>query len=188
MLVVTEKGINKLTTYRVGHGGRISAPLVTASVGVTPFGFAFDKRGNLLVSEAFGGAAGASAVSSYGFESWVPAQPMVISPSVPDGQAAACWVVVTPNGRFACITNTASENISTYAVQKSGHITLAKAVAATSVGGPIDAAISASGRGLFVLNSSGQSISSFRIGRDGSLANPSTVGGLPAGANGLAAN
>ncbi len=188
VLLVTEKATNKLTSYRVRHDGRIGQPVVTASVGMTPFGFAFDKRGNALVSEAFGGAAGASAVSSYAFENWGPVQPRVISASVPDTQSAACWVVVTPNGRFAYVTNTASGTVSSYAVQRSGHISLANAVAGTSAGGPIDAAVSASGRALFVLNAGGRSISSFSIGKDGGLTNPGSVGGLPAGANGLAAN
>jgi 6-phosphogluconolactonase len=188
VLVVTEKATNKLTSYRVRHDGRIGAPVVTASSGATPFGFAFDKRGTLLVSEAFGGAAGASAVSSYGFESWVPAQPLLISPSVVDTQSAACWVVVTPNGRHAYVTNTGSDTISSYSVQRSGKISLAQAVAAAGGAGPIDASISATGRHLFVLNSGSQTISSFTISRDGSLGNPGSVGGVPVGANGLAAN
>ena len=188
VLLVTEKATNKLTSYRVRHDGRIGAPVITASAGTTPFGFAFDKRGNALVSEAFGGAAGASAVSSYAFESWAPAQPLLLSASVADTQSAACWVVVTPNGRYAYVTNTGSGTISSYAVQKSGKVALAHAVAATSGAGPIDAAIAPTGRALFVLNSGSQTISSFAVGKDGSLANPSAVGGVPAGANGLAAN
>ena len=186
VLVVTEKATNKLTTYRVRHDGRIGAPVVTASVGVTPFGFAFDRRGNVLVSEAFGGAANASAVSSYGFEDG--AQPLAISRSVADTQSAACWVVVTPNGRYAYVTNTGSGTISSYAVQKSGKVSLNQAVAGTAGAGPIDAAIAATGRALFVLNSGSQTISSFSVGTDGSLANPGSVAGVPAGANGLAAN
>lgn len=188
VLVVTEKATNKLTTYRVRHNGRIGAPLVTASAGATPFGFAFDKRGNLLVSEAVGGAAGASTMSSYGFEYKAPAQPVVISASVADTQSAACWVVVTPNGKFAYVTNTASGTVSSYSVQKSGKLSLAQAVAATSGAGPIDAALSATGKGLFVLDSGSQTISSFSVGKDGSLSNHNSVGGVPAGANGLAAN
>ena len=186
VLVVTEKATNKLTTYRVRHDGRIGAPVVTASVGVTPFGFAFDRRGNVLVSEAFGGAANASAVSSYGFEDG--AQPLAISRSVADTQSAACWVVVTPNGRYAYVTNTGSGTISSYAVQKSGKVSLNQAVAGTAGAGPIDTAIAATGRALYVLNSGSQTISSFSVGTDGSLANPGSVAGVPAGANGLAAN
>ena len=188
VLLVTEKATNKLTSYRVRGDGRIDAPVVTASAGATPFGFAFDGRGNALVSEAFGGAANASAVSSYGFGDSAPAKPMLISASVPTTQTAACWVVVTPNGRHAYVTNTGSGTISSYSVQKSGKVALAQAIAATSGPGPIDAAISADGRGLFVLNAGGGSITSFSIGRDGTLAASGSATGLPAGSNGLAAN
>lgn len=188
VLLVTEKGTNKLSSYRVRDDGTTDAPVVTASAGVTPFGFAFDRRGHALVSEAFGGAVNASAVSSYGFGVPTPASPAVISASVGTTQTAACWVVVTPNGRYAYVTNTASGTISSYAVQKSGKLTLAQAVAATAGAGPIDAALSASGGHLFVLNSGSRTISSFSVAKDGSLANPGSVSGLPAGANGLAAN
>ena len=188
VLLVTEKGTNKLSSYRVRDDGTTDAPVVTASAGVTPFGFAFDRRGHALVSEAFGGAVNASAVSSYGFGVPTPASPAVISASVGTTQTAACWVVVTPNGRHAYVTNTASGTISSYAVQKSGKLTLAQAVAATAGAGPIDAALSASGGHLFVLNSGSRTISSFSVAKDGSLANPGSVSGLPVDANGLAAN
>lgn len=188
VLLVTEKATNKLTSYRVRRDGRIDAPLVTASAGVTPFGFAFDRRGHALVSEAFGGAVNASAVSSYGFEEWAPARPMPISASVGTTQTAACWVVVTPDGRHAYVTNTGSGTISSYGIRRSGQLMLAQAVAATSDAGPIDAAVSADGRSLFVLNAGSNSITSYDITRDGSLTARGGVPGLPAGANGLAAN
>jgi 6-phosphogluconolactonase len=188
VLLVTEKATNKLTTYRVRRDGGIDAPVVTASAGATPFGFAFDRRGHALVSEAFAGAANASAVSSYGFEDWAAAKPMVISASVATTQTAACWVVVTPNGRYAYVTNTASGTISSYKVRKSGQLALAQSIAATSAAGPIDAAIAADGRGLFVLNGGSNSITSFAIDRDGSLTAAGSVTGLPSGSNGLAAN
>ncbi len=188
VLLVTEKATNKLTSYRVRHDGRIDAPVVTASAGVTPFGFAFDRRGRALVSEAFGGAANASAVSSYGFADRAPAKPVVISASVADTQTAACWVVTTPNGRYAYVTNTGSVTISSYNIQKTGVLTLALGIAATSGPGPIDAAVSADGQGLFVLNGRGNSLSAFAIARDGTLTVTGSATGLPAGSNGLAAN
>jgi 6-phosphogluconolactonase len=187
-LLVTEKATNKLTSYRVLADGRLDAPAITASNGMTPFGFAFDRRGHALVSEAFGGAANASALSSYAFEYGAPAKPVLVSGSVGDTQTAACWVVVTPNGRYAYATNTGSNTVSRYAVQRSGRLTLASAVAATSGAGPIDAAIAPSGRALHVLNAGSHTISSFPVARDGSLGNAKAVAGLPAGATGLAAN
>lgn len=187
-LLVTEKATNKLTSYRVRNNGSIDAPVVTASIGITPFGFAFDRRGNALVSEAFGGASNASAVSSYRFDNAAPAQPIVVSSSVGTTQTAACWVVVTPNSRYAYVTNTGSGTISSYAVTRAGKLTLVQGIAATSGAGPIDAAISASGRSLYVLNGRANTIASFSIGSDASLTNPGTAAGLPIGANGLAAN
>jgi 6-phosphogluconolactonase len=187
VLIVTEKATNKITTYRVTRDGAIGAPQVTASSGMTPFGFAVDRRGTVLVSEAFGGAAGASALSSYTFGHH-GVQPQLVSASVGSGQAAACWVVVTPNGRHAYTTNTASGNISAYAVERNGKAALAQAIAATTDAGPIDAAIAPRGRSLFVLNGGGRSIQSFAIGRDGQLQAQGRIDGLPAGANGLAAN
>ena len=150
MLLVTEKGTNKLGSYRVPDDGTTDAPTVTTSAGVTQFGFAFDRRGHALVTEAFGGAVNASA--AYGFGISAPASPSVISASVGTTQTAACWVVVTPNGRYAYVTNTGSGTISSNSVQKSGKLSLAQPVAATAGAGPIDAALSASGGYLFVLN------------------------------------
>jgi 6-phosphogluconolactonase len=188
VLIVTEKATNKLTTYQVRYDGSIDAPRITASAGTTPFGFAVDRRGALLVSEAFGGAAGASALSSYTFANPYSVQPVVASASVADTQSAACWVVVTPNGRLAYVTNTGSNTISAYTVGRSGQVALSQAVAAGTDAGPIDAAISPRGRALFVLNAGGKSIQSYGIGHDGGLSGVARASGLPAGATGLAAN
>ena len=187
-LIVTEKGTNKLTSYRVRTDGSIGAPLVTPSAGATPFGFAVDRRGNLLVSEAFGGAPGASALSSYAFSSAAPAQPVLVSASVANTQSAACWVVVTPNGRYAYTTNTGSGTISLYGVQKTGALSLLQGIAATSGGGPIDAAIAPQGRALYVLISGSDTITSYAVGKDGRLNPLASIGGVPRGATGLAAN
>jgi 6-phosphogluconolactonase (cycloisomerase 2 family) len=188
VLLVTEKATNKLVSYRVRDDGRIDAPVVTASSGTTPFGFAFDPRGHALVSEAFGGAPGASTVSSYGFQDWAPAKPVLISASVANTQSATCWVAITPDGRHAYVTNTGSGTVSSYAIQRSGKIALMQASAAVTGAGPIDAAVSPEGRALFVLNAGSHSITSFDIDRDGSLKATGSAGGLPSGANGLAAN
>jgi 6-phosphogluconolactonase (cycloisomerase 2 family) len=190
VLVVSERATNRLTSYRVRDNGRPDDPVVTASAGLTPFGFAFDKRNHLLVSEAFGGAALASAVSSYRFDESAPAVPVVVSPSVGTTQTAACWVAITPDARFAYTTNTGSGTVSSYRVARSGQIALLAAVAASTGAGssPLDAAIPARGRSLHVLNGGSHTISSYRIGSDGALVATGSVSGLPAGATGLAAN
>src|SRR5262249_36315574 len=55
-LVVTEKSTNRIVVYHVTEG-LAGEPAAHPSNGMTPFGFAFDRRDDLLVSEAFGGKA-----------------------------------------------------------------------------------------------------------------------------------
>lgn len=189
-LVVTEKNTNRLTSYRVRADGRVDAPIVTASPGQTPFGFAFNRRNQLLVTEAAGGAPGASTVSSYRFTQSEPAKPLVVSTSIADTQAAACWIAITPGGRYAYVSNTGSSSVSSYRIAPTGHIELISAVAGQTGNGsaPADAAISADGRHLYVRNGGTFTISSFTIEHDGSLTATSIATGLPAAAVGLATN
>ncbi len=185
-LVVTEKATNKITLYAVDEDGRLSTPRPVQSVGATPFGFAFSRSGTLIVSEAFGGAPGASALSSYRLSRHGL---QVISRSVGTTQTAACWVVVTENQRFAYTSNTGSGTISGYLVSRDGRLSLldSDGVTATTGAGPIDLALSRESRFLYSLDSGARGISGFRVGPGGDLTLLSRVSGLPAGANGLAA-
>lgn len=185
VLVVTEKAANIIDTYTVDDDGIANGPIQHASNGQTPFGFAFDKRGKLIVSEAFGGAPGASALSSYAVDE--DGNLETISSSVPDFQTAACWVVITKNGKFAYTSNTGSNTISSYRVSKKGMISLLNQVAGTTDAGPIDMALSKNSKFLYSLNSGAHTITGFLVNPDGSLTPVTTVGGLPGGANGLAA-
>ncbi len=115
----------------------------------------------------------------------------VISPSVKDNQSAACWVVVTKNGRYAYTTNTASGSVSGYRVAKDGKLTLLGdgLTAITGAGsGPIDAALSKSSQFLYVLNGGIGTVNGYRVEANGSLTPINNVGGLAPGANGLVAN
>lgn len=187
-LVVTEKATNLILTYRVRGFGRISGPVINTSEGMTPFGFDFTPRGDLIVSEAFGGAADASAASSYSLKR---GQLQVISSSVPTNQTAACWVVVTKDGQYAYTTNTGSSSVSGYQVNHDGSIELLDAdgrTGETSPGSsPIDAIISRDGRNLYVLSGGTFTVTAFQIGDDGSLTNLGDVS-VPAGSVGIAAH
>ncbi|WP_306600474.1 beta-propeller fold lactonase family protein [Geothrix sp. 21YS21S-2] len=189
-LVVTEKGTNLLTSYQVIHGGGITGPLSTLSPGQTPFGFAFNRHNRLLVTEAVGGTPGASTVSSYRIAHASPASLQIVSPAVPDDQTAACWIAITPNGRFGYVANTGSSSVSSYHIAFDGQIDLMAMVAgATGTGSaPADAAISSDGHHLFVRNGRSFTLSSFDIHKDGSLSAGILTSGLPTSAVGLAAN
>lgn len=185
-LVVTEKATNQILTYHLGKTG-YDGPVVHASSGQTPFGFAFAKRNFLIVSEAFGGAAGASAASSYALSS---GGLQVISPSAPTYQTAACWVAVTGNGRYAYTTNAGSSSISGYRVGNDGSLTLLDAdgfTASTGAGSsPTDMAFNRSSRYLYALSGGSSTISAFTVHEDGSLESLGLMD-VPAGSVGLAA-
>jgi 6-phosphogluconolactonase len=188
VLVITEKATNTITTYTVNHSGVPGAMHTLTSSTPTPFGFDKGTAGLVFVSEAAGGAPGASVLSSY--RVLLNGQISLVDGSVGAGQTAACWVVITKNGEFAYTTNTGSNNISTFDVNVfSGNIEVDMAVAATTPPGPIDAALSPDSKYMYVLNAGGHSISVFTVNNtNGDLSSVQTVPGLPPSANGLAAN
>jgi 6-phosphogluconolactonase len=190
VLVVTERATNQLVTYRIGHAGALGAPRAWPSSGVTPFGFAFDRRDRLVVSEAVGGAAGASTVSSYRFTEQAPATPVLLSGSVPTQQTAACWIAITPNGRFAFSGNAGDSSVSSFRLGNDGTLQLLQPAAGITGpnAGVTDLAVSTDGRHLYALAPRGLLIASFAVDRDGTLAQEASATGLPAGSAGLAAN
>ncbi|MBI5461417.1 MAG: beta-propeller fold lactonase family protein [Gammaproteobacteria bacterium] len=188
LLAVTEKATNRIDIYVVGEDGLATGPSVHASVGQTPFGFAFDRRGRLLVSEAAGGAFEASSVSSYTVTEDGGLQP--ISAAVPTTETAACWVVITGNGRYAYTTNAGSGSLAGYAIGRDGRLSLLNPDGRSGVTGagstPIDMAMSNNSRYLYTLNAGSDTVGAFRVEADGSLQALSGVS-LPDGTNGLAA-
>jgi 6-phosphogluconolactonase len=187
VLVVTEKATNNISIYSVDHG-IATGPIVRPSNGQTPFGFEFDRHNNLLVSEAFGGAAGASALSSYNLDD-DPISLDVISASVPTNQSAACWVVQARHGRYAYVTNTGSGTITGYRVDRRSALTRLNADGVTGVSGgnPLDAAIGANQRTMYVLTPKIGKIVVFQVQADGRLTNSGSALGVPATATGLVA-
>src|SRR6266581_5159314 len=188
LLVVTEKAGNRIDTYIVDGNGLASAPIDNPSNGMTPFGFAFNNPGFLVVSEASAGAPNQSAASSY--SAGDDGVLSVVSGSVANSQTASCWVVITNNGHSAFVSNTGSGTISSYDLTSNdGTLTLINSVAG-AVGAnsaPIDMALNVSSQFLYVLAGGLQSVVSFRVEHDGSLTSIDTDGGLPLGAQGIAA-
>ena len=188
LLVVTEKAGNRINAYTINDDGLPSPPIENASNGTTPFGFAFNNADTLVVSEAFGGAPNQSAGSSY--EVAEDGTITVISGSVPNSQTASCWLVIPNNGKTAFVSNTGSGTISSYSITaRDGSLTLLNPAAA-DIGmssAPIDMDLSVNSRLLFVLLGGSQSVASFRVWKNGNLTPIDTIGGLPLGAQGIAA-
>ncbi len=197
ILLVTQKTTNVLLPpmnaidgFTVGADGYASAlPVRNASFGLRPFSLAFRRDGKVVVVESFNAFAERSAVSSY--NSFADARINVISGSVPNGQTDVCWVVITPDQRYAYTANFGSGTISSYGLNAAGALTLLQGAAAFTgaASQPVDLALSADGRFLFLLLRGAGGVASFAIESDGRLTPRGVVvGGLPVndGASGLA--
>lgn len=165
-LVVTEKNTNDIATYTLVGAGYVSQPAITPSNGAVPFGFAFDNANHAFVSEA-----GSGAVSSYKIGN--DGSVTTISASVVTHQAAACWVVVTKDGRYVYDANAHTTSISGFRVGANGSITLLNADGITGETGPgsapIDMALSGNSHYLSVLSAANGTIITFKVNPDGSL-------------------
>lgn len=155
-----------------------------------PFGFSFDRRGNMLVALFVGGPNLTAAAGSFRIneDDTVTA----ITSPVFDGQLDTCWL--ENNGRYAYGANYTSGNISSFRIRHDGSLELLQAVAGVtndlpgppanaserSQGStPLDLAVSGDGRFLYnVLPGSG-AVAGWRIRSDGSLTKIGEFSGLP---------
>ena len=182
-LIVTEKTANQLAVFEI-EDGVAQAPTFTASAGTTPFGFDIDPRDHVIVSEASGSA------SSYRLRDRTN-DLGVISAAVPTHQAAPCWLITTPNGRYAYTGNAGSSTITAFSVGRDGilrPLSTSGADGSTGAGShTIDLAVSPDGRFLYALANVGQSVTAFRIARDGTLTVAAQFVGVPVSTVGLVA-
>lgn len=180
-VIVTIKNTNEVETFPLNHHGVAQPGTAFPSAAPTPFGFAVDRDNHAIISEAPG-----SDVSSYqiGREGSVS----LIDGPVANGQAAACWVVLSKDQKFAFSANAGNATISSYAIARDGSLELVAAVAGTTVGGPQDLAISVDGRFLYAVSMGAHTITEFAISADGTLTSiGSTSAVASASANGLVA-
>jgi 6-phosphogluconolactonase len=189
-VVVTEKATNLISTFPVRLGGYLGDRVSNPSSANTPFGFSFDRRGDLLVSEAAGGPPNISSVSSYKLLN--DGRLKVLTASAKTNQLAACWVAVSRSGKYAYVSNTASGTLSGFMINGNGTLSALTPDGKTGnigVGtGPIDVAISRNDQFVNSLNTgkdNGGSISVFRMLDGGALASAFTLPNVPKSANGL---
>ncbi len=180
-LVVTEKATSLIDVYRLGEDGVARSHVSVPSAGATPFGFDFTPSGALAVSEAGPSAASTYAVRRGGLRT--------LSASVANTEAAACWLVVTDDGRFAYTGNGGgSQSVSGYRVGAGASLSLLDADGRTgeAAAGVSDIALSDGSRYLYARLGDG-TVGGYVVHRDGSLSALPVVAGLPAGAAGIAA-
>lgn len=194
VLVVTERltfvnGVRQgqFLVYPVGRHGAAGAGTVQPSSGQTPFGFAFGKRNQMFVSEAFLDIGGQGAASSYRLTRSGALE--LITGTLRNQQTASCWLVISGNGRFAYIANPVAGTLTGYVIGHDGTLALLDADGSTTdnVGDPRDMALSVNGRFLYALNNRRQTVAAFRTASDGSLTTLGTFPGIPFQAVGIAA-
>ena len=188
-LAVTERGTDSISAYAVDEHGYAVGPTTIRSSGQTPYGFDFTTDGTMIVTEAFGGAIGAAAASSYALTD--PGQLASVSGSVGDSRSEVCWAAVTKDGRFAYVTNFGDGTISSYAIGADGSLDLRDAVAgSTRLGekGVRDEAITRDGRYLYAIDADAQKVFGWTVGSDGQLVAVGAFEGVPETVAGLAAS
>jgi 6-phosphogluconolactonase (cycloisomerase 2 family) len=181
-VVVTEKTANEIISYTISGEGIPGDFHSITSANTTPFGFAVGSDNLIYVSQAAGGAPGASTVSSY-VVSPAGAITLVNGP-VSAGQTSACWVAINNNNKYVYSSNTGSNTVTAFSAKGA----LEVLVAATPTGAaPADPAFSNNSKFLYILNGGSDSISAYSAGNDGTLTPLQTVSGLPTAGVGLAA-
>jgi 6-phosphogluconolactonase (cycloisomerase 2 family) len=187
-LAVTERGTDSISTFAVDARGFAAGPATIPSSGKTPYGFDFTRDGAMIVTEAFGGAIGEAAASSYALAGTALSP---VSGSVGDTRSEVCWAVVTADGRFAFVTNFGDGTISSYEIAGDGMLMLREAVAgSTRLGekGVRDEAITRDGRHLYAIDADSRQLFGWEIRANGELAAVGAIDGLPETVAGLAAS
>ncbi len=183
-LIVTEKATNNLSSFKVKLDGSVASDQVTASTGQTPFGFDFGRDDAMVVSNAAGGAAGAGSATSYHISA--NGIPHAVNGAVPDDQGAPCWVATTKFGRFAFVSNTGSNSISSYYIAPGGKLFLVDKAAASTDNSPADIVVAKNNYNVYALTSMSGTIGEFHRKFFGGLERIGSVSGLPASTTGLA--
>lgn len=198
MLIVTIKGSNEIRVFPLDDNDLpAQTPTINFSQGNTPFGFTYDRRGRLVMTEAFGinpvGTANSGAVSTYEINDDGTLD--VISSSVENFQTATCWIVTGSRSarQYAYATNNVSGTISGYSYNRNGSINLLDPNGTSAIqdpaSAPLDLGYSRNGRYMYVANAGSGTITAYRIDRSsGDIGLIQEIGGLPVndGAVGLA--
>ncbi len=190
-LTVTERASNSFDVFGVQADGRLSLLTNTPSAVPGAFAATYAPNGTLLSSETGSGAPNSSTITSYAVQ---PDRTLSAITTLPTLGAANCWNVVTPNGKFVYVSNSATSSISGFAIQANGVLLpIEQTVVGNNPAGSanLDIAVSSDGAYLYTLNAASGTVGVFEIDASkGTLKNLGTTGDLPGGAglNGIAAN
>jgi 6-phosphogluconolactonase (cycloisomerase 2 family) len=158
-LVVTTKGnTSSVDVFALGAFGRPSSlPTVNSLPGAVPFAVTFGPAGRLDVAEA-----GTNAVETFRVE---PDGTLASLSSLATGQAATCWIV--RDGSRLFLSNAGSGTLTGVSTGPAGSLALLGQT--TTDRGTVDAAVTPSGRFLYVQAGATGAVDEFAVQPDGSL-------------------
>jgi 6-phosphogluconolactonase (cycloisomerase 2 family) len=158
LIVTTKANGNDIDVFGVGPDGRLSpSPVVNAEPGTVPFAIAFDPAGHLVIADA-----GTNALSTFALS---PGGMLTALDSVGTGQSATCWVAADGDLEFA--SSAGSATVSGYVVSAGGQLTLTGQ--APTDPGTVDAAVTPSGRFVYVQTGGNGVVDEFAVSSGGSL-------------------
>ncbi|KIF75414.1 hypothetical protein QR77_18945 [Streptomyces sp. 150FB] len=158
LVVTTKANGSSIDVFRLGLLGTPSAkPVVNAEAGAVPFGFTFDARGRLVVTEA-----GPNAVATY---TLARDGKVTQVDQKATGGAATCWVIGAGGKLYA--SNAGTGTISGYSEDTHGKLTALGDTATDA--GTVDVAASSDGRFLYAQTGKSGAVDEFRVNGDGSL-------------------
>ncbi len=174
LVVTTKANGSDIDVFDLNFFGGLSAPTVNPSATPVPFGFTFDRGGDLVVTEA-----ATSAVTTYAI---APDGTLTERGSVTDGLAALCWVANAGN-RFFYGANAGSATVSSYTIDPEGQPV--EVGTTPTDAGPIDLAATPDGSALYVETGGSDLVDSFLVAPNGSLVPTGSVSPELPGHNGL---
>lgn len=171
LVVTTKANKSQIDVFPLSASGRPAAqPVVTPDSGNVPFAVAYDRFGQLNVSEA-----GPNAVSTWQLQS---DGSLTFKARVATGGAATCWIVGGADNLY--VNSAGSASINTFGVAATG---LTNRGTTSTHGGTIDGSLSSDGRNLYVQTGAAGTVDMFSVASDGTLTAigsvtvPGTVGG-----------
>ncbi len=167
-------GGNYIDTYKINPDGSLGPATYNFGAGTGSFSFLFTPAGRLIVTNA--GVASSSpqfvesGVSSY---SILPSGKLsTITANVPSGGLATCWNVLTADGKRTYAVSTVTGDISGYFVAPNGALSaMPNTVLASNPTNSFstDLALDGTGKYLYNLNPTSNTIGVFAVNADGTL-------------------
>ncbi len=194
-MAMPASGSNAIDTFLVGSDGKPSAAITSDASTAFPFGFAFDPRNHLIMSQVTDLVAPDTGdAASYALAGSGALTPIS---TVATGFEAPCWVAITGNGKYAYIVNTGGgapggSTISEFGISSAGALSLLGTNHQTPTEfAKTDVALSRNSRYLYVLvpavMSDTSKVEEYKVASNGSLTLIGhTPARLPGGLSGLA--